>query len=114
MMKKYHLYVFTQESCPPCTRLKDHVKGLTADEQSELDFVPFKTATGGKTALAEDLGVEKTPTLVVVSLEKECEEYEGDWYADQTEKLVQSFEGANRIIETLASTLDSYTYAHPE
>lgn len=114
MMKKYHLYVFTQESCPPCTRLKDHVKGLTADEQSELDFVPFRTSTGSKTALAEEHGVEKTPTLVVVSLEKECEEYEGDWYADQTEKLVQSFEGANHIIETLASTLDSYTYAHPE
>ena len=114
MMKKYHLYVFTQESCPPCTRLKDHVKGLTADEQSELDFVPFRTATGSKTALAEEYGIEMTPTLVVVSLEKQCEEFEGDWYANQTQKEVHKVVGANDIIKDLPSSLDSYTYAHPE
>ena len=45
-MKNYHIYVFSQDSCPPCQRLKDHVKTLTEDEQAELDFVPLKTASG--------------------------------------------------------------------
>ena len=36
MMKTYELYVFTQESCAPCTRLKDHVQTLTEAEQAEL------------------------------------------------------------------------------
>ena len=66
MMKQYHIYVFTQDGCPPCDRLKDHVKTLTDDEQGELDFVPFKTPSGQRTALAEELAVALTPTMVVV------------------------------------------------
>ena len=47
MMKQYHLYVFTQEACPPCIRLKDHVSNvLTDNERAELDFVPLKTPSG--------------------------------------------------------------------
>ena len=66
MMKHYHIYVFTQDECPPCQRLKQHVSGLTEAQQAELDFVPIRTAAGQRTCLAEDLNVEQTPTLVVV------------------------------------------------
>ena len=64
MMKQYHLYVFTQDHCAPCTRLKDHIETLTQSEKAELDFVPLKTPTGARTALAEELSVELSPTLV--------------------------------------------------
>ena len=115
MMKSYHIYVFTQDLCAPCQRLKEHVKTLTEDEQAELDFVPLKTASGKLTALADDLSVELTPTLVVThetvscSIDKDDEEY-----CDLEEESVERFVGANSIIEHLQATLDAYTYAHPE
>ena len=115
MMKQYHLYVFTQESCPPCTRLKEHIKNLTEAEQAELDFVPLKTATGQRTALAEELAVELTPTLVVCHEAIQCElDPDGDEFCDLEEETVERFVGANNIIEHLQATLDAYTYAHPE
>ena len=115
MMKQYHLYVFTQESCAPCERFKDHVKGLTAAEQAEIDFVPFRTATGDKTALAEEFNVELTPTLVVVHQDILCDLDEtGDEWCDYKEFSVERFVGANSIIEHLPATLDAYTYSHPE
>jgi len=113
-MKEYHIYVFTQDSCPPCQRLKEHVSTLTEQEQSELDFVPLKTATGVRTALAEELGVELTPTLVVchddhnLRIQPDCFE---DW--DLVEVPCEKVVGANNIIKTLDATLDAYTYAHP-
>ena len=72
MMKNYHLYIFTQENCPPCTRLKQHLESLTEDERAELDLVPLKTASGERTALATDLSVELSPTLVVTHEELSC------------------------------------------
>ena len=115
MMKQYHIYVFTQDQCAPCTRLKDHVKGLTKAEQAELDFVPLKTASGQRTALAEELSVELTPTLVVTHETVSCEIASDDEeYCDLEEESVERFVGANNIIEHLSATLDAYTYAHPE
>ena len=116
MMKQYHLYVFTQDSCAPCTRLKDHVKTLTEDEKAELDFVPLKTPTGARTALAEELAVELSPTLVVVHETVQCDYSPEDGYefCDLTEESVERFVGANSIIEHLQATLDAYTYAHTE
>ena len=115
MMKQYHLYVFTQDQCAPCTRLKDYVSSLTKDEQAELDFVPFKTATGARTALAEELAVDLTPTLVVCHETVQCElDPDGDEFCDLEEESVERFVGANNIIEHLPATLDAYTYAHPE
>ena len=115
MMKQYHLYVFTQDSCPPCGRLKDYVSGLTKDEQAELDFVPLKTATGARTALAEELAVDLTPTLVVCHEHLHCElDEDGEEFCDGVEESVERFVGANSIIEHLPATLDAYTYAHPE
>ena len=116
-MKQYHIYVFSQDNCAPCARLKDHVSSkLTKAEQAELDFVPMKTPTGERTALAEELSVELTPTLVVVHETVQCEYSPDDGYefCDLTEESVERFVGANNIIEHLQATLDAYTYAHPE
>ena len=116
MMKQYHIYVFTQDHCPPCHRLKKHVERLTKDEQAELDFVPLKTPEGARTALAEELSVELTPTLVVTHETVSCE-YDSDLsyeFCDLEEEPVERYVGANNIIEHLQATLDAYTYAHPE
>ena len=116
MMKQYHLYVFSQDGCAPCRKLKDHVQTLSEAERSELDFVPLKTATGARTALAEELSVELTPTLVVVHETVSCDIDPdlGDEFCDLEEESVERFVGANSIIEHLPATLDAYTYAHPE
>ena len=114
-MKNYHIYVFSQDSCPPCQRLKEHVKTLTEDEQAELDFVPLKTASGQRTAPAEELAVELSPTLVVVHETKACTlDSDGFVDCDLEEEYVEHQVGANYIIEHLHATLDAYTYAHPE
>ena len=116
MMKQYHIYVFEQESCPPCQRLKEHVKTLSEAEKQELDFVPLKTATGQRTALAEELNVELSPTLVVVHETVQCDydELYGYEFCDLEEESVERFVGANNIIEHLNATIDAYTYAHAE
>ena len=115
-MKAYHIYIFSQDGCPPCARLKDHVETLSDAEKSELDFVPFKTASGQRTALAEELSVELTPTLVVVHETVQCDfdPEMGYEFCDLEEETVERFVGANNIIEHLQATLDAYTYAHPE
>ena len=115
-MKQYHLYVFTQDNCPPCHRLKDHVNTLTPNEKAELDFVPLKTASGSRTALAEELSVDLSPTLVVVHETISCDydPEEGYEFCDLDEESVERFVGANNIIEHLQATLDAYTYAHSE
>ena len=115
MMKTYQLYVFSQDGCAPCTRLKDHVQTLTEAERAELHFVPLKTASGERTALAEELAVDLTPTLVVVHEEVACRlDEDGDEDCDYREESVERFIGANSIIKNLQSTLDAYTYSHPE
>ena len=114
-MKQYHIYVFTQEECAPCYRLKKYAERLTEAEQAELDFVPLKTSSGQRTALAEELAVELTPTLVVTHEDVLCSLDEtGDEFCDFQEESVERFVGANNIIEHLQATLDAYTYAHPE
>ena len=80
-MKQYPLYVFTQDACPPCARLKNYVETLAESEKAELDFVPLKTPSGQRTALAEELAVELTPTLVVCHETVSCDIAEdGDEY----------------------------------
>ncbi len=115
MMKQYHLYVFTQDNCAPCTRLKEHVATLTDDEQAELDFVPIKTSSGHRTALAEELSVDLTPTLVVTHEQVECTlDADGFEDCDFEEESVERFVGSQLIIDKLDSILDAYTYAHPD
>jgi len=104
MMKQYELYVFTQPGCPPCDRLKAHVSCLTKAQQAALHYVPLRAPNGNRTALAEELGVELTPTLVVTYEGLHCE------VDDDGEEM---FIGANAIIEHLDDTIDAYTYANP-
>ena len=115
-MKSYHTYVFSQDGCPPCARLKDHIQTLTAEEQAELDFVPLKTPSGQRTALAEELSVELTPTMVVVHETVQCDidRESGEEFCDLEEETVEHHVGAKQIIKSLQATLDAYTYAHPE
>ena len=114
-MKAYHLYLFTQDACPPCQKLKDHVSTLPPEQQAELDLVPLKTSSGERTALASEFSVELTPTLVVVHETKACEiDDDGDEYCDLEEETVERFVGAKNIIEHLPATIAAYTYAIPE
>ena len=113
-MKHYELYVFTQPGCPPCDRLKAHVSCLTEAQKASLHFVPLKAPNGQRTALAEELDVELTPTLVVTHEGLQCQvDADGDEDCDYTEEAVERFIGANNIIENLDSTIDAYTYANP-
>ena len=114
MMKSYELYVFTQDNCPPCTRLKNFVSTLPEADQRALHFVPMKTASGARTSLAECFAVELTPTLVVTYEGEQCT-MNDDGFIDcsYTEEPVERFVGANNIIEHLDNCIEAYTYAHP-
>ena len=114
VMKHYELYVFTQDNCLPCRRLKNHVKTLPEADQASLHFVPLKAPNGQRTALAEELSVELSPTLVVTYEGEQCSiDSEGFEDCDYTEEPVERFIGANAIIKHLEATIDAYTYAHP-
>ena len=114
MMKSYQLYVFSQDHCPPCQRLKDHVRTLPTSWQDELKIVPLRTPSGSLTALAEELDVEVTPTLVVVYEGVQCDVLEdGDEDCSYTEDSVERVIGAKDIIAGLPALIDAYTYATP-
>tara|TARA_R100000988_G_scaffold58743_1_gene29394 strand:- start:137 stop:511 length:375 start_codon:yes stop_codon:yes gene_type:complete len=118
-MKTYCLYVFTQEGCQPCERLKEHVATLPKPQQEELHFVPFYVqrkqqpyAKGSRTALAEQFEVMQTPTLLVVHEEVSCNlDNDGEEWCDGIEVPVERFVGATSIIEHLPATLSAYTYS---
>ena len=61
-MKHYRLFVFTQDNCHPCYRLKDYIKRLPIEQQRELTFYPYRTRTGERTVMAQELGVTTTPS----------------------------------------------------
>jgi hypothetical protein len=92
---------------------------LPESQQAEIDFVPLKVtrksqpyARGTRTALAEEHGIEMTPTLLVVDETVMCSiEDDGDEYCDGIEVAVELFIGATDIIKHLPATLASYTYA---
>jgi len=119
-MKTYYLYVFTQDECPPCQRLKQYISTLPEPQQKELHMVTMKEpknrfqpyAEPQRTQLAEKLEVIQTPTLVVVHEELACDiDTNGDEWCDGLEVPVERFVGANDIIEHLPATLSAYTYA---
>lgn len=114
MMKSYVLYCFTQPNCPPCERLKAHVSCLTEAQQASLQYVPLRAPNGNYTALAEQLEVTKTPTLVVTYEGLHCRlDEDGEEDCDYIEEPLERFIGANAIIDALDSTIESYTYANP-
>ena len=121
MMKNYHLYVFSQDGCEPCDRLKKYVNSLPDSDKKELDFVPMRVkrssmpyAPAVLTALAEEHNINATPTLLVVHEEVSCSIEDDDEWCDPLEVEVERIVGANAIIEHLDATIDAYTYAHPE
>ena len=112
-MKQYQIYVFTQENCPPCARLKKHLETLTPAERGEIHLVPLKTPSGERTALAQELSVELSPTLVVVHEDTTSTYQDGEEFVEQYETPCDYIIGAKAIIEHLDVELDTYTYAHP-
>ena len=114
-MKSYELYVFTQPGCPPCDRLKAHVSCLTPAQQAVLHYVPLRAPNGNRTALAEELGVELTPTLVVTYEGVHCEvDADGDEDCDYTEEPVEMYSLVPMQSLTLSTaTIEAYTYANP-
>lgn len=114
MMKSYQLYVFSQDHCKPCVRLKDHVRTLPTSWQDELHFVPLRAPNGNYTALAEELGVTLTPTLVVTYEGIQCDiDEDGNEDCSYIEDPVERVVGANAIIEKLPHLI-TYTYAESE
>ena len=113
-MKSYVLYCFTQPNFPPCDRLKAHVSCLTEAQRASIHYVPLRAPNGNYTALAEELEVELTPTLVVTYEGLHCDvDANGDEDCDYTEEPVERIVGANAIIDALDSTIEAYTYANP-
>lgn len=115
-MKHYHIYAFSQDGCAPCDKFKEYLETLTEAERAEVDVVPLKAPNGSRTALAEELQVELSPTLVVVDETQQCSidpELE-DEFCDLVEVPVETVVGAKAIIKQLNGILDAYTYAHVE
>ncbi len=109
-MKHYRLFVFTQDNCHPCYRLKDYIKRLPIEQQRELTFYPYRTRTGERTVMAQELGVTTTPSLVVVHEDTICEN--DDAVIDQC--IVESIVGTQNIITALPATISDYTYTKTE
>ena len=109
-MKHYRLFVFTQDNCNPCYRLKDYIQRLPIEQQRELTFYPYRTRTGERTVMAQELGVTMTPSLVVVHEDTICEN--DDAVIDQC--IVESIVGAQNIITALPATISDYTYTKTE
>ena len=115
-MKNYHIYLFTQEKSLPCATVKSHLNSLSSAERNEIDIVPLHTAQGERTALAAELSVSLTPTLVVCHETVKCEydSEQGYEFCELMEESVEKIVGALPIVNGLENTLNAYTYAHPE
>ena len=111
-MSNITIFVFTQENCPPCYRLKDFIRTLPSEQQDAIEFVNFKTATGVPTALAEELEIELTPTLVVASEHIECELPDDDDYeaCDRTTDTIEKIVGGQNITTALPGIMSNYIF----
>ncbi len=92
----YTIAIFTQTLCGPCIELKEDVSKMHEKIQRKIEFFPIKTITGNRTAWCESLGVETTPTLVVVE-DEDCD------------KSLRFVVGRKAILEMLQNTLLLYT-----
>ena len=116
MMKLYDIYIFVQNNCDSCYRLKDYIYRLPVEQQKEIKIVPFKCSTNSlkRTALAEQLDISVTPTMCITHRDLECELWEGDEYCEMHNTLVEKIEGAVDITKALPSSLSAYTYVDNE
>lgn len=102
--------VFTQENCPPCYRLKEFINRLPSEQSELIEFVPMKTASGQRTALAEECNVELTPTLVVAAEHIECEKADEDGIkvCDFISDPIETIVGGQAITTALPGVLNNY------
>lgn len=105
--------VFTQPNCPPCYRLKDYINTLPSEQQDAIEFVPFKTPSGEITALADELNIKQTPTLVVAAESLVCEEADEEGYraCDIKDETVETIVGATNITTALPGVLTNYIFS---
>jgi len=96
-MKQYTIAIFTQELCKPCIDLHEHIRQLPTPQQDVISFYNMKTLRGVQTAWCEELGVDLTPTMVVV-------------HNDKSEIPIEKVVGARNIIASLPSIISDYTY----
>ena len=110
MMTNTVLLVFTQPNCPPCYRLKDYIRNMPHEEQELIEMVPFKTPDGEKTALATELDIKLTPTLVVANEEMVCEEpdEQGFRVCEFRDDAIETIVGANNIVTALPGVINNY------
>ena len=109
-MTNINLFVFTQPNCNPCYRLKDYIKQLPSEQQAAVEFCSFKTPDGRRTALAEELDVTLTPTLVVPNEEMVCELPDEDDFesCDFEATSIETIVGATNIITALPGVINNY------
>tara|TARA_B100001778_G_scaffold64600_2_gene50565 strand:- start:1633 stop:1983 length:351 start_codon:yes stop_codon:yes gene_type:complete len=105
------IFVFTQENCPPCYRLKSYIKTLPSEQRDAIELVPFKTPTGQKTALAEELNIDVTPTLVVASEYLVCNtdtDDDGFRFCDLKDEAIETIVGGQNITTALPGVIKNY------
>tara|TARA_B100001778_G_C18493523_1_gene586155 strand:+ start:422 stop:766 length:345 start_codon:yes stop_codon:yes gene_type:complete len=104
------IFIFTQENCNPCYRLKDYIKTLPSEQQDALEILPLKTPTGNKTALASELNVELTPTLVVASESVVCDNPDEETARDcnLVAEPIETIVGATDITTALPGIFSNY------
>ncbi len=108
-MTDISLLVFTQENCPPCYRLKDFIKRLPSEQQDQIEFVPMKTASGERTALAAECNVELNPTLGVAAEHVECHDEDGIEVCDLIDDPIETIVGGQAITTALPGVINNYT-----
>lgn len=105
------IFVFTQDNCSPCYRLKDFINTLPSEQQDAIEFVPFKAPNGQRTALAEELDVEVTPTLVVAAEEMRCTKDADDigyWDCNIEDDAIEVIIGGQNITTALPGVILNY------
>ena len=109
-MTNITLLLFTQENCNPCYRIKQFINNLPSEQQDMIEQVNFKTPTGGRTALAEELEIEFTPTLVVANEEVVCELPDDDDYedCDFATDAIETIVGGQAIVTALPGIISNY------
>jgi len=103
------LLVFTQDNCQPCYRLKEFINRLPSEQSDLIEFVPMKTPSGQRTALAEECNVELTPTLVVAAEHVECHDDGGIEICDMIDEPVETIVGGQAITTALPGVIKNYT-----
>ena len=113
-MNPYVMYVFTQDNCEQSEKLLAHIKTLPEAQRRVIDWKPLKDSNGNFTTLSKKLSAELAPTMVIVHESLACTlDKDGDEDCDYVEKPVETYVGADAIIENLQANIDAYSYANP-